>query len=90
MLNLLGDNDRPCSTNKKDSNAYMSKKDSKDVAPLTIIPPMEDLSLASHLMVLEGHHTETLSLLPKSMLSSQKESKGMVEIVEDQFKQHNS
>ena len=88
ITNYLGDNDLQCSTKSTDSNAQMAKKDSKSGAYQSLMPQMEDLSLASHLKVLEGHVTETHSFLPKSTEHAQKQSKGMDEIVVDQVKQH--
>ena len=88
ITNYLGDNDLPCSTMTTDSKAKMSKKDSKSGASPSVMPPMEDLSLASHMKVLEGHITETHSLLPKNSEHAQKQCKGMDEIVVDQVKQH--
>ena len=83
IINKLGDSDVPCTKQSKNSNANKSNKHSKDAVPQRIMPSKENLSLASHLKVLEGHVTETHSqaTMPKNYLSVQKGSKSTDETI---------
>ena len=87
IINKLGDSDAHCTKQSENSNANKSNKHSKDAVPQRIMPPVEDLSLASHLKVLEGHVTETHSNMPKNYLSIPNGSKSTADIVVKKVKQ---